>query len=283
MLVFPRVKFRDRIIKGAPPDLIGVANLSGWMSAAYFTEFMKHFIKHTKGSKDCPVILILDNHDSHISIETIDLSKENGVTLLTLPPHCSHQLQPLDRSVYGLFKTFYNQAANAFMVSHPGKIITIYAVAELVGKADKQALIPRNIRSGFAASGIWPFNRDVFGEDEFLFSYVSDRPHCSTIDCDTTTETEDVLIRSSASSTSIGIENASEFLSISAATITLETVSPLPQYTQQRKKSSCARKRRKTQILTDTPLKEAIVVEKMLTEKKRKRKLNLKSAKKKII
>ena len=132
----------------------------------------------------------MDNHDSHISIETIDIFKENGVTLLTLPPHCSHKLQPLDRSVYGPFKTFYNQAANAFMVSHPGKTITIYDVAELVRKADEQTLIPRSIRSGFAASGIWPFNRDVFGEDEFLSSYVSDRPYC-TNDCDTTSETED--------------------------------------------------------------------------------------------
>ena len=283
MLVFPRVKFRDHMMKGAPPDSISVANPSGWMSTACFTEFMKHFIKHTKRSKDCPVILILDNHDSHISIETINLSKENGVPLLTLPPHCSHKLQPLDRSVYGPFKTFYNKAANAFMVCHPGNTITIYDVAELVGKADEQALTPRTIRSGFAASGIWPFNRDVFGEDEFLTSYVSDRPHCSTTDRDTTTETEDVLIRSSALSTSFGIENALEFLSISAATITPEIVAPLHQCTQQRKKSSCARKRRKTQILIDTPVKEAIVVEEMLTEKKRKKKLNLKNAKKKII
>ena len=43
---------------------------------------------------------------------------------------------------YGPFKTVYNQAANAFMVSHPGKIITIYDVAELIGKADEQALTP---------------------------------------------------------------------------------------------------------------------------------------------
>ena len=223
MLVFPRVKLRDHMMKSAPPDLIGVANPSGWMSATCFTEFIKHFIKHTKCSKDRPVILILDKHDSHISTETIDLSKENGVTLLTLPPHCSHKLQPLDRSVYDPFKTCYNQAANAFMVSHPGKTITIYDVAKLVGKADEQALIPRTIRSGFAASGItgiWPFNRDVFGEDEFLCSYVLDRPHCTTNDCNTTTKTEDVLIHSSASSTGIGIENASEFLSISAANIT---------------------------------------------------------------
>ena len=77
------------------------------------------------------------------------------------------------------------------MVSHSGETITIYDVAELVGKADEQTLTPRTIRSGFAASGIWSFNRDVFGEDEFLSSYVSDRPHCSTNDCNTTRETED--------------------------------------------------------------------------------------------
>ena len=154
------------MMKGAPPGSIGVANPSGWMYAACFSEFIKHFIKHTKCSKDCSAILILDNHDSHISI--INFSKENGVTLLTFSPHCSHKLQPLDRSVYGPFKTFYNQAANAFMVSHSGKTITIYDVEELVGKADEQTLTPKIIRSGFAASGIWPFNRVVFGEDAFL-------------------------------------------------------------------------------------------------------------------
>ena len=101
MFVFPRVKLRDHMVKGAPPDSIGVANPSGWMSAACFTEFIKHFIKHTKCSKDRPAILILDNHDSYISIETIDLSKENGVTLLAFPPHCSHKLQLLNRWLYG--------------------------------------------------------------------------------------------------------------------------------------------------------------------------------------
>ena len=280
MLIFPRVKLSDHMMKGAPPDSIDVANPSGWMSAAYFTEFIKRFFKHTKCSKDRPVILILDNHDSHISIETIDLSKENGVTLLTLPPHCSRKLQPLDRSVYGPLKTFYNQAANAFMVSHPGKTITIYDVAELVGKADEQALTPRKIRSGFAASGIWPFNKDVFGEDEFLSSYVLGSPHCSSNDCDTTTETEDVLIHLHCIWVfySIGIKNASEFLSISAATITPGTVSPLPQ----EEILLCKEKKKNSNFKRHTS-KRSYCGRKNAYLKKRKRKLNQKSAKKKII
>ena len=51
MLVFPRVKLRDHMMKGAPPDSIGVANPSGWMSAACFTKFIKHFIKHKNAQK----------------------------------------------------------------------------------------------------------------------------------------------------------------------------------------------------------------------------------------
>ena len=57
MLVFPRVKLRDHMMRGAPPDSIELANPSGWMSVACFTEFIKHFIKHTKCSKHRPAIV----------------------------------------------------------------------------------------------------------------------------------------------------------------------------------------------------------------------------------
>ena len=274
-MFFPRVNFKHHMMKSAPPSAIGVANPSGWMSAACFTELKKHFIKHVKCSKDHPVILVFDNHDSHISIETIDLANDNGVTLLTLPPHCSHKLQPLDRSVYGLFKTFYNQAANGFMVTHLGKSITIYDVAELVGQADGQALTPKNIRSGFATCGIWPFNRDIFHEDEFLSSYVSDRPHCSTSDHETTDQPEDHYSISSTPSTCILIPSTSaaseeiENASISHP-ISPEAILPLPQCTQPRKKIIQQKKKQKTQILTDIPVKDAIAAEKMQVGKKRK-------------
>ena len=43
---------------------------------------------------------ILDNHESHLSIPLIYYCRDNGVILLTLPPHCSHRLQSLDLSVW---------------------------------------------------------------------------------------------------------------------------------------------------------------------------------------
>ena len=118
----------------------------------------------------------MDNHDSHVSVPVIDYAKKNGIIMLTFPPHCSHKLQPLDRSVYGPLKRYYNTACDAWMLENPGKPMTIYDVAGRVGRAFPLAMTPTNIQAGFRVSGNWPFNRDIFTGDEFLSSYVTDRP-----------------------------------------------------------------------------------------------------------
>jgi hypothetical protein len=85
------------------------------MMAENFEEFLKHFVKNVNCSLDNPALLLLDNHDSHISIAGIDYAKEHGIIMLSFPPHCSHKLQPLDRSVYDPFKKYYNSACDAWL------------------------------------------------------------------------------------------------------------------------------------------------------------------------
>ncbi|XP_023312194.1 uncharacterized protein LOC111692417 [Anoplophora glabripennis] len=100
-LIFPRVNYKEYMIKGASHGTVGAATPSGWISAEVFVKYLEHFIHHLHSSKDNPVLLIMDNHESHISLRAIDLAKSNGVILLPIPPHTSHRLQPLDRCVYG--------------------------------------------------------------------------------------------------------------------------------------------------------------------------------------
>lgn len=45
--------------------------------------------------------------------------------MLTIPPHTSNCLQPLDKSVYGPFKTYYSTALDRLMRSNPGKTASI--------------------------------------------------------------------------------------------------------------------------------------------------------------
>lgn len=104
--IFPRVRFKPHFLQDAPPGSDGSANPSGWMKEVHFIEYIRHFIKYSKASKENPLVLLLDNHDSHLSPGALNICKEQGITVLSFPPHCSHKLQPLDRSVYGPLKKY---------------------------------------------------------------------------------------------------------------------------------------------------------------------------------
>ena len=146
------------------------------MTAAGFLTFLKHFVAHVRPSPTDKVILLLDNHVSHSSVDVLQFAKDNGVFMVSFPPHCSHKLQPLDRSVYGPLKRYYNVACDDWIVSHKGRTMTIYDVPAMVGLAYPKAMTPANIQAGFKVSGISPFNRNVFTDDEFLPADVTDRP-----------------------------------------------------------------------------------------------------------
>ena len=77
---------------------------TGWMTEELFLSYLHHFKDYTQCSTENKCLLILDNHSSHISVQSCKFAKENGIVLLTIPPHTSGKLQPLDKCVYGPFK-----------------------------------------------------------------------------------------------------------------------------------------------------------------------------------
>ena len=145
---------------GAPNGSLGLATPSGWMNSELFPLVLNHFIKHMNVSKDNPAILLMDNHESHVTLQTIDLARENGLVILSFLPHCSHRMQPLDVSICGTFKRYYNVACTDWMLSHPERALTTYDIAAL---------------SGFSKTGIYPVNREVFTDDLLLPSVPTDR------------------------------------------------------------------------------------------------------------
>lgn len=173
--IFPRVNFKPFMLHNAPIGSDASAHPSGWITAPIFLKFMHHFAKHSKATPSSPVLLLLDNHDSHISVPVLDFCKESGIILLTFPPHCSHKLQPLDLTVYGPLKNFYNTAVTDWLTCNPGKTVTIYEIPKLAVVAIPRALKQQNIQRGFEKPGIWPFNSNIFTDEDFLCSSVTDR------------------------------------------------------------------------------------------------------------
>ncbi|KAJ4944939.1 hypothetical protein JOQ06_013478, partial [Pogonophryne albipinna] len=83
MFIFPRVHFKDSLLNGSPTGSIGHCTKSGWMNEDVFLIFLKHFIRHTNCSTDHPVLLILDNHESHISLKDIFLEEDYAPSMVT--------------------------------------------------------------------------------------------------------------------------------------------------------------------------------------------------------
>lgn len=174
--VFPRVHFKEHFIRDGPIGCKGGSNPSGWMTEELFVDFLKHFHNHVKSTKEKPCLLLLDNHNSHLSIEGLNFAKENGIVMLSFPPHCTHRLQPLDRSVYGPLKKYINNAMDQWMINHPGQHMTIYEIPGIIAQAFPLAATPSNIVAGYKTCGICPFNRDIFQEHDYMPSSVTDRP-----------------------------------------------------------------------------------------------------------
>lgn len=239
---------------------IGDANPSGWMNEEHFIKFAHHFVKFVKSSTDKPVLLLLDNHNSHLSIEALDFFKDNGVTVLSFPPHCSHKLQPLDRSVYGPFKKYYNNQCDAWITNHPGKTMTIYDIPGVVKLALPLACTPINIQAGFRTTGISPFNRNIFSSADFMPNYATDKLNPLAIKKSTPCAQAIVC---EADLRDAGPSNSNE-LSISPIILSKnivlpEEMKPLPKMqTKEETSKKGGKKRRSTAILTDTLVKLAI-------------------------
>ncbi|XP_039282920.1 uncharacterized protein LOC120351048 [Nilaparvata lugens] len=92
--IFSRKRINPQLINGGPTGCDMAVTDKGYMTSATFIIWLKHFQKFTHPTVERPVLLILDNHISHVSLEAITYAKENHIIMLSLPPHSSHRTQP---------------------------------------------------------------------------------------------------------------------------------------------------------------------------------------------
>jgi hypothetical protein len=130
------------------------------MTTFLFKEFLSFFKRSIPSgiSLTNRHLLILDEHGSHVTFETIEQAKEFGLDMITLPSHTSHAFQPLDVACLKLFKKDFKKERYATIVkksyTKPDKI----TLARWVDKTLNLTLTRNNIMSRFKSTKIWPFN-----------------------------------------------------------------------------------------------------------------------------
>ena len=61
------------MINGAPNG--NLATQSGWMNSELFPKVLEHFIEHMDVSVTKRGVLVMDNHESHISVEVVEMAR----------------------------------------------------------------------------------------------------------------------------------------------------------------------------------------------------------------
>ncbi|XP_055708232.1 uncharacterized protein LOC129805249 [Phlebotomus papatasi] len=156
--LFPRKKTHPEYMEGSLEGSIAFYNDRGYMDSPTFLKVLDHFKNHTFASTNNEILLILDNHASHLSLDAIKFCRDSGIHMLTLPPHTSHRTQPLDLSVFGPFKAYCASAFDSWISAGGGNRVNLRNIARLSAEPLRKSMTSKNIKAGFLKSGIYPLN-----------------------------------------------------------------------------------------------------------------------------
>ncbi|KAJ8882671.1 hypothetical protein PR048_014483 [Dryococelus australis] len=132
-------------------------------------------ISATSHLKILGMLLLLDGHLSHTkNLNVIIKARENFVTIICLPPHTLHKLQPLDVKVMCPLSHHYDKGLEKWLTNHPGHVITDYQVSTIFCEAYLMACSPKNAIKGFQNTGIHHYNPDIFIEEDFAPAKTTD-------------------------------------------------------------------------------------------------------------
>ena len=166
-MIFPRKRKVDQLMNGAPPQSVGHASASDWTDTGLFLKWMEHFVLDTNASTQNRHLIVLDGHHSHKTLDAVNYVRSHGIGLITLPPHCTHKMKPLDRCFFKYLKSAYNVSADNWITSHHGQRITFHDMAGIFGTAFLRTSTPDKAMNGFRACGLWPFDDTIFQDNEF--------------------------------------------------------------------------------------------------------------------
>jgi len=90
----------------------------GWINTDLFESWVSdHFIKHAVGAR--PLLLLLDGHSTHHQPEVVRLARSKQILMLCLPPHTTHEAQPLDCTVFAPLKSQWRAVCHELLQRNP--------------------------------------------------------------------------------------------------------------------------------------------------------------------
>ena len=152
---------RQELLDGGSCGDNATVSKSGWSNGVIFRDYLEnHFLKFVPGRDNQKVLLLLDGHRSHISVDLTEWAILKGIIIFVLPAHTSHILQPIDVACYGPFERIYNASCHK-LIRESSSTITRYNICKIACNVYSTALCAENIKAGFRRTGIFPFDPEA--------------------------------------------------------------------------------------------------------------------------
>lgn len=267
MLVYPRKRMPLTLQKNGPIGASYKCSKNGWVNAEIFVQWLNHFQKYAKATVNDPVLMILDNHSSHISIEAYEFCKRNCIHMVSLPPHTSDHLQPLDLTFFSPLKSALYREYDLYLSTTGHQKITEYDIAELLNRAFMKVATMEKAVSGFRSAGIVPLDPNKFNEHDF--APANDLQEL-VVDACSDTDNSNVIIASEQTQSPENIETPEQTDSQQIPHTTTDKESsaseansfflmaPIPKKNKTSRIKSKSRVKQHSQILTSTPIKHKL-------------------------
>lgn len=186
-------------VSAAPPGTYWSFQEKAWMTDEIGELWFKQvFLPNCGGQR--PQLLILDGHSSHETFALLELAESQNIHIISLPPHTTHALQPLDKAVFGPFNRAYNKACSEYLSASPVNAVNKWTFPHLFKLAWDEGVTVQNVKSGFSACGIYPLNPGAVTQSLFLPSEPTDRPLSSvpSLDLPSSSPSSDICVEDRA-------------------------------------------------------------------------------------
>lgn len=139
---------------------------SGYINEEIFLQFLIHFDEHREKVAGKKVLLFLDGHASHLTVEALEFCQNHSIELICLPPHSSHRLQPLDTNYNKPLKNSWSSNVSEFLRIESKVTLTKWDFGKVFSKVWSKMVTKNDIIiSGFNYCGLYPFRNPTQPND----------------------------------------------------------------------------------------------------------------------
>lgn len=162
LTIYKFERLPDSYTKSAPRKWGIGKSKNGWMTAAtffeYFTNVFYPFLIEEKFT--LPVVVFLDGHSSHLSIQLSRFCREKEIIVVCLYPNTTHILQPLDVALFHPLKCKWKKMVHSWRIENNGREIRKMDVPTVLNKLITENSFSSTIINGFKVCGLFPFNSE---------------------------------------------------------------------------------------------------------------------------